>query len=24
LPLVAATAKLHDELRAEMHAQGML
>ncbi|MEO8840748.1 MAG: 4-hydroxy-tetrahydrodipicolinate synthase [Kofleriaceae bacterium] len=24
LPLVAATSKLHDELRAEMHAQGML
>ena len=24
LPLVAATAKLHDDLRAEMHAQGML
>jgi 4-hydroxy-tetrahydrodipicolinate synthase len=24
LPLVAATTKLHDELRAEMHAQGML
>jgi 4-hydroxy-tetrahydrodipicolinate synthase len=24
LPLVPATAKLHEELRAEMHAQGML